>query len=609
MTVFGQSVPALPKVYLDLTERTFTKVGFLSHLVRALETVGMVPIRSVWPWDPIESPEFAVVDPTVAVFPFDYPDTSTFTVNSVVYRPCLAVCCWIGETNSASTTLRNGQRLGILEAIRLNGNFDINQMTIMNKTRTPAASNFGFTAESATAYPQVNAEGGYVEFLNWKPHAASASVTDTNLLNVKHWFTYLGPAGLFLYVGSGTSESQLGSHLACGWAFGGGRIPGRELSPDPNLNRINPVFPLYLKASGNGNSQYDTSTTPGIYRTLIHGIQHDLKATLTPVRARLLNLENTELPFYPTYRPNTVPSPRVVAGGEGAHILGRVIIVPTQTENDVADFYAPIVAEIRTDDVQPSFGQVFTCPKLTFSDFTAPIGVREDPTTLDDWYMMPTYNSLHRLGLFFENGITVSALATTVLTTVGTDSYTMAGPGGNGFTFPNLSGGLTAPSTALTGDGVPTAVTWNDALNTGQVPPESNDQMVALINTAGGTNREAEITWTILLDSAHPADTVYTIQFGARNRNDATTLGSNPLYFEVFHFGAWVRLLTLNSAGTNTGLPEYNYQTFNYNVLLDTTAPSLVKRIQVRWIANKIGSLFGNTITVREVKIIRKRYL
>lgn len=613
MTAFGQSIPALPKVYLDQTERTFTKVGFLSHLVRALETVGMVPVRSIWPWDPIALPEFAVPDPTVAIFPFDYPDPATFTVNNLLYRPCVAVCCWIGDTNSATVNTENNQRLGFFSAIRSDGVFDINTMFTFNRRRNPGDANFGFRTEQLqyptnTTPAEASVGGSFVDFANWKPHAASASVTDVNLLNVKYWFTYLGPAGLFIYIGTGSAEGQLGQHMACGIGFGGGRIPGRELVPDVNINRINPVFPLNLKASAAGGSQYDTTT--GKYRTLIHGIQFNLNSTLVPVRAELLNLENTELPFYPTYRPNTVPSPRIVPGGTGAHILGRVVIVPTETEDDVGLFFSPVIPEIRTDGTQPNFGEVFTCPKLTFSDLTAPLGVREDPTTLDDWYIVPTFNSLHRLGLFFENGITVSTLASVILNTIGTDSYTMAGPGGNGWTFPNLGGGLTPPTTVLTALN-PLAVTWVDNLNTGQIPPDTDDQMVADVLTGGGSNRTAAIEWTIVLSNSDPADTVYQIQFVARNKStvDNTTFGSNPLRFEVFHFGAYAPLLTLNSAGTTSGDPAFNYQTFTFNVLLDTTAPALVRRIKVRWIADKVGALFNNRVVVGQVKVLRKRYL
>jgi hypothetical protein len=612
MTAFGQSIPALPKVYLDQNEYLFTKVAFLSHLVRSFQTVGMVPVTNIWPWDPIAVPEFAAPDPTVGIFPFDYPDPATFTVNNLVYRPCLAVCCWIGDTASAVVNTENNQRIGIFDCIRLDGVFDITQMFNLNRRRNPSDVNFGFRNATSDQYPAQTGTaddhvgGSFVHFPNWKPYASSGSATDVNILNVKYWFTYLGPAGLFIFVGSGNAEGQLGQYIACGFGFGGARIPGRELVPDVNINRVNPVFPLYLKATAAGGTHFDS--TSGIYRTLIHGIQFDLSSTLEPVRAELLNLENTELPFYPTYRPNTVPSPRVVPGGEGAHILGRVVVVPTETESLVGQFYGPVVSEIRTTGVQPNFGQVYTCPKLTFSDLTAPLGVREDPTTLDDWYMVPSFNGLQRLGLFFENGITVSALATVVLTTVGTDNYTMAGPGGDGFTFPNLGGGLTPPSVVVTGDGVPATVDWDDSQNTGQIFPEIDDQMLAL--TVGAlTNREAECTWTIPLSVSHPADTLYQIQFEARNRNGATTEGSNSLVFQVFNFGAYVTMLTLVSAGTNMVHASYNYQTFTFNVLLDTTAPPLTRRLVVRWIQNKQLAANGNTGTVRSVKVIRKRYL
>lgn len=607
MTEFGQSLPATPQVYNDQTLYSFTKAGFISHLTRALETVGMVPIRQSWPWDPTSEPERVVPDDNgvAHIFSFDYPDTSTFSVNNTLYRPCLQVGAWFGNfTNSSGSTNTNNYLL-IQDAVRPDGQFNLDEVFTMRRRRTPATTNFGWSNGTDVITSWTDVDGADLFLQDWKPYDSFVG-NDQNLLNVQNFYVYLGPAGLFIFVGTGSARTQFGSHLACGFVFGGGRIPNRELVPDTNLNRINPVIPLFLRASGAANDQYDTDT--GIYNSLIHGIQFDLKSTLTPVRCQLFNLENVEIPIYPDYGPFTVPSPRPVGGGSGAHILGRLIQVPTSREDNASDLYGPTESQLSANEVRPSFGDVYTAPGFRFVDRSAPLGLSEDPITLTDWYLVPTYNTDQQIALDVENVSEVSALASltpTALNGAG-DHYTFSGTptSGDGFDFPNLAGGLVAPTVVQT-DSSAAAVAWDDTQNTGPMP----DQVVATVNAAGASSATTTADFVIPISASDTEDTFYTLSFRAENQNDASTESRNPLEVDVFQYGTWVNLLSLDSAGTNGALPGATLTTYTFGVLLDTTI-TVSKQIRIRFVANKDGVSFtGNTVTIRELRIIKSRYL
>lgn len=601
MTQFGQGIPPLPQIYEDLTAYQFTKAGFVSHVVKALMTVGMIPVQQAFPWDPVADPEFVMPDPTFALFPFDYPDTATFNFNNQTWRPCAVLGVWLGDFASAANTTRSNNYLVLFDAIRKSGAFNLSDMYIFEKERTPAGANFSFglgTATFTTAHPDT--QGTEIFLANWKPYASSASVTDTFTLGVGHFFVYLGPAGLFVYVGTGTSFNQFGDLMAVGFGFGGGRIPGRELIPDVDLGHICPVFPMYMRATGAGSDMYDTTT--GRLRTLVHGVQYLGKSQQFPVRAYLFNLENIERPVFSEFIPFSAPSPRAVSGGGGAHILGRIVIVPNDKENNTADLYSRIESSLTSAEVRPQWGETYTCPSLRFCDRTAPLGNHEDPVTLTNWWLVPHYSTNMLLALKAENAVVTSAIDAGLLTFVGENFYNMIGTPnpGNAFTFPNLGGGITAPVVTPTTTSAP-ALSWDQTQNA------TLDQVVCL--TAGATTtNNATMDWVCPLSISDPEDTVYKLQFQWRNRNGAGTEGSNRCEFSRFFQGAFVLIATLTSAGTNSGNPNFNYVTVAYSVTIDSAVISQ-KQIRFRWQSFKNVASNGNTTYVSDVRLQKYRYL
>lgn len=600
MTQFGQSLPALPQIYRDLNTYSFTKAGFLSHLVRALVTVGMKPLQQSWPWDPIADPEAVIADPTVAVFPFDYPDTSTFEFNNQLWRPCVMLCVWVGNTSvSTSTNLAHNYML-MVDAIRPNGAFNINTVQTAERERTPAATNFGFGGGGAvftTVHPDV--QGGEVFVANWKPYASFAG-NDQTMLGVAHFFTYLGPAGLFVYVGTGTTYNTFGDVMAVGFGFGGGRIPGREAIPDVDLNHICPVFPMFTRASGSGSDMYDTAT--GRLRTLIHGIQYLGKAQQFPVRAFIFNLENLERPVFSELTPFSAPSPRAVSGGGAAHILGRIVIVPNDKENNTGDFYSRLESSLTTGEVRPLWSEVYTCPSLRFADRSAPLGDHEDPVTLTNWWLTPHYATSALLALKAENVVLVSALSSGSLTLVGENYYNMIGTPnpGTAFTFPNISGGAIAPVVTVTNT-LLAALAWDATLN-------GAEDVVRSTTAGASTTNNTIMDWVAQQAGADADDTVYKITFQWRNQLGVSTVGGNRVEFSRYFQGAFVLLGSLVSAGTNTGAAEYNYQTATFSLTLDSTVTSQ-KNLRFRWQAFKNLAANGNVVSVKDVRVQKYRYL
>ena len=559
MTQFGQANPALPQIYRDLNGYQFTKTGFLSHLCKALVTVGMVPLTQSWPWDPI------------------------------------------ADLSSAANTTRAHNYLVLFDAIRPAGAFNINTMMIFEKERTPGNANFGFGTGSTTfSSLHPDTQGAELFVANWKPYASSASVTDTTILGVGHFFTYLGPAGLFVYVGTGTSYNQFGDLMAVGFGFGGGRIPGRELVPDFDINHVCPVFPMYMRASGAGSDMYDTTT--GRLRTLIHGIQYLGKSQQFPVRAYLFNLENLERPIFSELTPFSTPSPREVSGGGGAHILGRIVIVPNDRENNTGDFYSRIESGLTTGEVRPLWGETYTCPNLRFCDRSAPLGDHEDPITLTNWWLTPHYATNALIGLRAENVVLVSALDVGVLTLVGENYYNMIGTPnpGTSFTFPNLGVGIIAPLVTVTNTSAP-ALAWDDTVN-------ATEDLVSSTTAGATTTHNTIMDWVAQQATGDTDDTVYKISFQWRNRNGASTEGQNRCEFGRYFQGAFVLLSTLVSAGTNTGAAPYNYQTVTFSLTLDSTVTTQ-KNLRFRWQAFKNNAANGNTVSVKDVRVQKYRYL
>lgn len=610
MTSFLQS--QLPKVYANNVLQDFTKVGFTSHLCRALKTVGMVPLTSVWPFDIMAEPERVTGD-GIYVFPFDYPDATTFRVQTTLYRPCMYVVMYVGNTGATTNPTRVENFVIVDDAVRLDGAVQFDN--IINKPRDRAVANQGFGAITSDIANYSHSAGQYVQKTDWLVHQGHAGATDQSRLPVGNWFVYLGPGGLFIYVGSGASRSQFGDILACGFLSLGGRIPGRArpVLEDANLNRINPVVPFPMADSGSASEIWTTSSANeffGILRTKVHRMQHNLKVANASgtaiVNAYLYNLENLEFPIRPYYGPDTRPSPRLISTGGGGHILGRVVLVPDGREDDTAQLFGPVVPELDSDDVRPQWEDVFSGEGVTFCDVSAPLGVRVDPNTNKDWYLVPTYNTGQLIGLLIEPntpGTIVDTLSVGTLLQVGDDHYNV-GTGGYAASFPNP-----VTITLTPGSG-----------NFFTAPGGGNDAQIISIpaSTTGATHT---VDWVMSLNATDTPDTLYRVQATIFNKDSpqtgtASAEGFNPVLVQYSFQGAFQTAIRVECAGANTayvntaGGLSFNSVTYTAPVSKDTSAGT--PRISLRFSAQRDDpgvTTRGSNAEVRALHILKYRYL
>lgn len=602
----------LPKVYENSILTDFSKVGFTSHLCSALKTVGMVPLVSLWPFDIIGNPEFPVADGTY-VFPFDYPDSSTFRVQQTLYRPCFYVVMYVGDTSVVTNPLRLVNYVIVDDAVRLDGAAAFENM--FNKPRSRGVSNQGF-ATGTNDFPTtfIDSGGQAIQKADWLVRVGHAG-TDQSRLPVGHWFVYLGPGGLFIYVGSGTARSQFGDLMAYGVLSLGARIPGRAMPvlEDANLNRMNPMVPFPMNEASTTSDHWNTSGGDeffGILRTKIHRMQFNDKlanATGTAiVNCYVYNLENVEYPMRPYYGPDTRPSPRLISTGGGGHILGRPVLVPDGREDDLAQLFGPLVPELDADDVRPQWSEVFTGEGVRLCDVSAPLGVRIDPITFIDWYLTPAYNTGQLVALKIEPntpGTIVDQLSVGTLLQTGDDHYNLASAG-YGSSFPN-----------------PTTVTLTPSSgNFFTAPGGGQDKQIVAI-PASSTAATHTVDFDTTVNVGDPADTLYRAQITIRNEDDpqsgtASAEGFNPILVRYFFGGAYVTSITVECAGTNTayvnsaGGLSYNLVTYTGYLAKDTTSGTA--KIITRFSAQRDdpgATTRGSNAEVNNFHILKFRYL
>ena len=295
MSEFGQALT--PKTFHRREVRAYTKLGFTELICKALLEVGMKPIPS-WDsydiYDPANAEKPVDVNGTDLAFWFDFPDSSTFVLNGVLYRPCVAISASVqadptgfahgnvGEVWGIKLCYRRGDRL-VKSDVR-------NLSYYRGNTNRQGLGTFGefnfihWTYEAGSFYYDPT----------WRPYASFVNVNyaPKYLNNI---FVHLGPAGLVVLAGTGdgTRKSDFANVIAWTAVFAGSRIPGRARVPlqDPNLSRIDPVMAFPMKSV---DTDYVSGT--GELRSHSLGMQHDMKYTQEPVVLAVYNLENVEQP-------------------------------------------------------------------------------------------------------------------------------------------------------------------------------------------------------------------------------------------------------------------------------------------------------------------------
>lgn len=656
MTEFGQNNPAVPNIYWNQSFFAFTKTGFVSHMCRALKTVGMVPLTYWWPYDALDPANAEIVRTpdsnnfSTDIFAFDFPDSSTFTINDnagtpTTWRPFICVVAYYGNfTSSVTASNQQNEYVRIESGIRSSGALSLNDSR--GRWRQFTANNNGWGRHSDIS--TVSGAGGlgdlsrgmFIQKIDWKPYASYAGAGDVNTLGVKNIFVYLGKAGLFIYVGTGSTRGEFGSLMAAGFAFGGARLPGRALAVDPNLNRINPIVNLAMLETETEMNVVNTS-----WRAVIQGIQHDQVSTFGTANndwawADVWNLENAEIPFYPSRRVNTVPSPRRLSSGQGAHILGRPVIMPKELFSNSAILFGPLIPQASSSDTRPTFAEVFTCPGLRFTDTTAPLGDYQEPETLENWRIVPWPSSTSPLGsgiaLYSENAYTVSTLFTgsrTVLdlrdyvfngqtTATGTNAFAVGSP----VTLASNPSGISASAVHISTTGTMGTARWQLSALTNESPSQPavlyvNSTAYSTSSPNGMTGFTATGTLTLQLTinplNTDPVDSLYDVQITMRVRGGTQdqhnfTLG-NVLNAAAFTASLYdtvdaVSRSSIATSGALTTHYAYNYRTYSAQVVRDPfTAGS---PIVLQFNANRTADTNDATlIEINAVTIRRSRYL
>jgi len=619
MTEFGQMLPALPQIYWTQAQFSFTKAGLTSHMCRALATVGMEPIQQWWPYDALDVAGAEIVLPhssdatSTYIFPFDFPDTSTFSINNELWRPYIAVVAYYGMLASATQNNQGNEFFRVDLGIRRDGATSMTDTRGRYRQFTP--SHFGWGNQSSVC--TLSGAGGYgdlsrgcaIQKADWKPWASGA-FTDNALLNVKNFFVYLGPAGLFVYLGTGATRDLFGSIMAAGFAFGGARLPDRAVTPDVNLNRICPIVHLPMLES---LSQLYGSGV-GSLRTLMPCMQHDLIGTLNWTYADLWNLENSEIPFYPTRAVGTLNSPRRLSSGQGAHILGRVVAIPKEQFASPTTLMGPVIPRITTSDTRPQFSEVFACPRFRFADVTAPLGDHQDPDTLENWRIVPHPVANMQVALYSENAVTASTLGVGNKTLISPRAYDLTSitqtlpspfPVGSPVTVPSSSGDMDAAVAHNTISSNCGTSRW--------VSPALTD-LLQNDMTAFAANDVLELIWSMTPPITDAVDSIYQLQLDIRVRGGA----EDTNYFQLYHTVNGVLTITnlfdgttsrslLATSGANNGHYAYDYKTYTAPIVRDISQANAP--IVLRFRAGRTNALDATYIDIKAIRVNRYRYL
>lgn len=616
MSEFGQSAPATPQIYSNQSLFQFTKSGLTHHICRALKTVGMVPLQPLWSYDalnPVNAEYEGIADNSAYstyLFPFDFPDASTFEINAELWRPFIVVAHWFGALGTTSSQTRLEDHWLIHCGIRKDGATTLNDSR--GRFRSYTTNWFGWGNENeirttvGTGGVGDLSRGMFINKPGWKPWASFGG-SDQELLAVRNIFCYLGPAGLFVYLGSGSTRQQFGDTLAAGFGFAGARLPGRSVTPDPNLNRINPIICLPMRET-------ETEVFDGTnLRIDIQGMQFDQKSTLDWVRAELRNLENSEIPFYPDARPYSLPSPRKLPSGEGAHILGRVVVIPKNRFGDSADLYGPVEPSLAGNDTRPKFSEVFACPRLRFGDLNAPLGDYQDPDTLDNWRIVPWPAIGMTLGLYSENAVVTSTLDVGTLTLLETRDYDLTAVTATGTSAFNPA--VSVPSTPSGASASVVQGTINFGVNTSRWESPAATDLLTVDMSAFTVNTTLRIAWTITLPTGDPLDSVYELLFDARVRGGAEGANGFRVINTVAGVGRGVNLVDpsnnvlsyLRSAGANTSAAAYNFLTYRGGVVVNNNAST--RTLILEFEADRTDSDDACVIEIQNIQVTRSRYL
>jgi len=592
MSEYGQSIP--PKTFHRTAVAQYTKLGFAEVLCRALAGVGMQFIGGWSSYDILDPANSEKQVPLVlsgshSTFFFDFPTSEFFTIGTEAYRPCMVVSASVhADAGGASQNLVGellALRLGVRRADRLLKT-DFRSVA----TYRVGTSNYSVGASNDSwAYYANHELGSFIYDPLWLPYVGAAGLSASYVLKtISNIFVHLGPAGLFIFVGTGQKRTDFGNLLSWGTVFAGARIPGRARIPaqDPNLPRINPTLLLTMQTT---DSEWINTTTGQLFNYAL-GMQHDLKTTVEPVVTELFNLENVEQPFTPSVMPNTLRSPRSV-NGSGSHILNRLVAVTRYRRGATGDLFGPVDSQITGSDTRPQWEDAWTALNFRLGDRTAPIGEFVDPVTGTNWFLVYAPNTQMVYGLYYEGNVKISdPVNLNALALQETNEYNL----NNGF----VNGAAPNADTNVT-------YSTQGVDNFAAGPADE-----FLLNVFSSNSNRYKI-WVVDpyvagVDPIDPSDTIYKIAFEAKFEKSTGT-SVNPLQFwqnttialptSVITTGGEVLLSIVPTVGAT-------FQPYEIPIALHESNKLV---FSFGWTTNFVGTLTGQVATVRDIKVKKYR--
>lgn len=447
-----------PKVYVSNTRQVLTRLDFVTQLVQALITVGMVPQVSTWPYDPYD-PNSQLDFATLAMsgnayafaFVFDYPVDCHFSVSSKDWRPCIVVAFSTGMNLSlldGGWGYLNLQFVSIHHCIRRTDiGFDLWSVSKFRdhpSFYTIPVNGAGINIWSpypGYANPLTGFEGSYFQKTDiaWILKDYEFEGKGAPNFVVMGWLQVtLSPGGLHVECGSSQLLAERSRYLSFAVIFGRERFEAYARAPeyDLYLNNQCPCYPLYLKSTDtrwNGRNQ-------GVAVDIL-GYEKDWQYYSDGVvHAEMFNYENVNRMF-PDWFPDSRPSPRETTPGSGVgvHILAKPIVVPEYflDRNDITKYVLPVEESISLSDVRGTWSDVLTSMKFRLCDQKAPLGVYEDPISHKHWMMVPWESRSMRIGFYAEGYVNYTNPA--LYTMIPNGNQVSLVPGGSGNPLPIVS--------------------------------------------------------------------------------------------------------------------------------------------------------------------------
>jgi hypothetical protein len=427
---YGTSIA--PVTFFDTKPQFFTKQGFANYMARALQSVGMIPLNAINYYD-LADPANAERDPgghENAAFWFDYPTNEYFLVNGSQYRPCLGLVndIYRGWTNNDAGVA--GKTIGYYVGSNVGFKHFRRRADRISRSDMYSAENLSFNSRSGFyGFGAYNEDYGYwygqtgaiVGWSRWKLFSSWADANMQELLFVNRVFVHLSPAGLVVQVGSHPSRrDETCNILNFMVAFHGGRIPNRERPViDDVLRDMNdPV--AWFDLGAYANDVYANQTRSDMYTGLLGSakIYNGVKSSINgATMAYLRSIDYIDEAVYNNAQSDVYPRPSpTVLNGNGVHLLHRIALNPYYQydgNRNNSGNYAGVIDSVKAPNLVglTKWADVYFLHGIALSDRVVAPGLKTDPTTNKEWYMIWSTPRGQAFGIDYTGVSTISDLS------------------------------------------------------------------------------------------------------------------------------------------------------------------------------------------------------